>query len=29
MWRDLKDKSVCVLSFVNQEVVWYRKGVGK
>lgn len=20
MWRDLKDKSVCVLSFVNQEV---------
>jgi len=29
MWRDLKDKSVCVLSFVNQEVGWYRKGVGK
>jgi hypothetical protein len=29
MWRDLKDKSVCVLSFVSQEVGWYRKGVGK
>jgi len=20
MWRDLKDKSVCLLSFVNEEV---------
>lgn len=29
MWRDLKDKSVCVLSFVNQEGRWYRKGAGK
>jgi hypothetical protein len=29
MWRDLKDKSVCLLSFVNQEVGCYRSGVCK
>jgi hypothetical protein len=28
MWRDLKDKSVCVLYFVDQEIGWYKR-VGK